>query len=316
MTTVTQKIPNLLRGISQQPDVKKFPGEVRNMVNAFPEYALGLMKRPGAKLEAPLRRAATPSGSLAIPAGQSAVTRHYGATEKWFDINVDGVSYVGQINDFSYSDNAATDKHWLSINMWFKDSGVPRAVNMDNYMQANYITSGSWATYQTHIDNEVTALTNKISELATFQTAAGTYYTEYLKTIDQPTNLFEIETTYQQGDVNQFIKAGVLVDEDGNEEYIRNGNAMTGTIYTANTTVGDVVFKTGEFREGSDAATAYKKGTEKTSEYPILMDSYPKDYKLYEIFQIAKATDEDETDLGGAPTTAYDDAEDDYVMEI
>ena len=102
MTTLTQKIPNLLRGISQQPDVKKFPGEVRDCVNAFPEYALGLMKRPGAKLEAPLRRAATPSGSLAVPAGQTAVTRRYGATEKWFDINIDGVPYIGQLNDFNY----------------------------------------------------------------------------------------------------------------------------------------------------------------------------------------------------------------------
>ena len=397
MTTVTQKIPNLLRGISQQPDVKKFPGEVREMVNAFPEYALGLMKRPGAKLEAPLRRAATPSGSLAVPAGQTAVTRFYGATEKWFNCNIDGSPYVGQFVNFDHgltgtitagsgytngtyngvaltggdgsnatanitvSGNAvtavtivnqgsgyttgntlsaadanlgggggsgfvftltnasqATDKHWIGINMWFKNSGIPRAVNMDNFMQTSYITSGAWNTYQTHINNEVTALSNKISELSTFQTAATTYYTEYLKTVDQPTNIFEIETTYQQGDVNQFIKAAVLVDADGNEEYTENGSALSGTLHTTNQAENGsgVIYKAGEFQKTGDTTIAYKKGTEKTSEYPILMDSYPTGYKLYEIFKITKATDEDETDLDGAAKTAYDDAEDAYDTDV
>ena len=390
MTTLTQKIPNLLRGISQQPDVKKFPGEVRDCVNAFPEYALGLMKRPGAKLEAPLRRAATPGGSLAVPAGQTAVTRHYGATEKWFDINIDGVPYVGQINDFSYSNNAATDKHWLSINMWFKDSGVPRAVNMDNYMTAMtgaitggsgytngtynnvaltggngsnatanitvsggavtavaivnqgtgyrhgdslsaadanlgggggsnfayvvsfYISGGDWAGLQTAINNEVADLNAKITGLTTFQTAQKAYYTEYQKTEDQLTDLFAIDTTYTNGNVKQFVNSAVLVDAAGNEDYIRAGNTMTGTIHTTDTTVGDVVFKTGEFREGSDAAIAYKKGVEKTSEYPILMDSFPTGYKLYELLKVDKATDEDEADLGGTPTTTYNTAQTTY----
>ena len=312
MTTLTQKIPNLLRGISQQPDVKKFPGEVRDCVNAFPEYALGLMKRPGAKLEAPLRRAATPGGSLAVPAGQSAVTRHYGATEKWFNINIDGVPYVGQINDFSYSNNAATDKHWLSINMWFKDSGVPRAVNLDNYMQSSYISSGAWNTLQGHIDNEVADLNAKITGLTTFQTAQKAYYTEYQKTEDQLTDLFAIDTTYTNGNVKQFVNSAVLVDAAGNEDYIRAGNTMTGTLYTTDTTVGDVIFKTGEFREGSDAAIAYKKGVEKTSEYPILMDAFPTGYELYELLKVDKATDEDEADLGGTPTTTYNTAQTAY----
>lgn len=316
MTTLTQKIPNLLRGISQQPDVKKFPGEVRDMVNAFPEYALGLMKRPGAKLEAPLRRAAVPGGSLAIPAGQSAVERFYGDTEKWFDINIDGVPYIGQINDYSYSDNAATDKHWISINLWFKDSGLPRVVNMDNYMATSYISSGSWSAHQTAINAEATDLAAKITALSTFQTAQKAYYTEYLKTVDQLTDLFSIDTTYTKGDVKQFITSAVLVDADGNEDYIRDGNTMTGTIFTTNTTVGDVIFKTGEFREGSDVAIAYKKGVEKTSEYPILMDSYPTGYKLYELLKVDKATDEDEADLGGTPTTTYNTAQTTYDTAV
>jgi hypothetical protein len=136
MTTITQKIPNLLGGISQQPDAKKYPGEVRDMVNAFPEYALGLMKRPGAKLESSLRGAATPGGTEG--------TREWGATEKWFDINIDGVPYVGQINDYNHT--GLTDHH-INLKLWYKDSGLPRAVSYDDYYSnPAYISSGSWAT--------------------------------------------------------------------------------------------------------------------------------------------------------------------------
>ncbi len=59
MSSVTQRIPNLLRGISQQPDNRKFPGQVKDAVNTFPDYALGMLKRPGGKYEAKLQGAST-----------------------------------------------------------------------------------------------------------------------------------------------------------------------------------------------------------------------------------------------------------------
>ena len=240
MTTITQKIPNLLGGISQQPDVKKFPGEVRKCINAFPEYALGLMKRPGSKVEALLRGAALPGASAATPSGQSAVTRHYGATEKWFDINVDGVPYVGQINDYSYTENGSKDQ--LSLKLWFKDSGIPRAVNLDNYMEANYISSGSWSNYQTQINAEAGAIVAKIGGLSTFQTEQKTYYTNYQNTIDNLDNIFRVDTTYNKGEVYQFIFNGVLQDENDNISFIKDGDVMTGSMPTTQAT-GDVILK-------------------------------------------------------------------------
>ena len=47
MSTVTQRIPNLFLGISQQNDSRKIPGQVRDVINGFPDYALGMLKRPG-----------------------------------------------------------------------------------------------------------------------------------------------------------------------------------------------------------------------------------------------------------------------------
>ena len=49
MSTISQSIPNLLSGISQQPDNRKRPGQLRDAINAFPDFALGLLKRPGGK---------------------------------------------------------------------------------------------------------------------------------------------------------------------------------------------------------------------------------------------------------------------------
>ena len=49
MANITQTIPNLTQGISQQPDEYKVPGQVRDMVNAIPDITEGLLKRPAGK---------------------------------------------------------------------------------------------------------------------------------------------------------------------------------------------------------------------------------------------------------------------------
>ncbi len=49
MSTVTQNIPTFLNGISQQKDRKKFATQLKDAINTFPDYALGMLKRPGGK---------------------------------------------------------------------------------------------------------------------------------------------------------------------------------------------------------------------------------------------------------------------------
>lgn len=46
MSAVSQAIPNLLGGVSQQPDPIKLPGQVREAVNAFLDPTFGCKKRP------------------------------------------------------------------------------------------------------------------------------------------------------------------------------------------------------------------------------------------------------------------------------
>ena len=49
MTSITQKIPRYILGMSDQPDELKVPGQVRDAENVLPDVTLGLLKRPGAK---------------------------------------------------------------------------------------------------------------------------------------------------------------------------------------------------------------------------------------------------------------------------
>ena len=50
MTAVSQKIPNLIGGISQQPVAKQLPGSVKDAVNVVPDVKGLLAKRPGSQL--------------------------------------------------------------------------------------------------------------------------------------------------------------------------------------------------------------------------------------------------------------------------
>ena len=46
MTLVTTALPNLVGGVSQQPDTIRYPNQSEEQVNAAPSVSDGLMKRP------------------------------------------------------------------------------------------------------------------------------------------------------------------------------------------------------------------------------------------------------------------------------
>ena len=50
MASVTQLVPTLTGGVSQQPDELKVPGQVNVANNVLPDVTHGLLKRPGGKL--------------------------------------------------------------------------------------------------------------------------------------------------------------------------------------------------------------------------------------------------------------------------
>ena len=79
MASVTQKIPNYVLGISTQPDERKIPGQVVDLVNGVPDVVRQLVKRPGSQLV----KAITPSTA---------------SHTKWFNIYTkDDEQYIGQV---------------------------------------------------------------------------------------------------------------------------------------------------------------------------------------------------------------------------
>ena len=80
MAAVTQTITNFLGGVSNQPDDKKLPGQVRGAINAYPDPTSGLTKRPGFKYLTQLATATT---------GGTAYDNNDLDNAKWFYVNRD-----------------------------------------------------------------------------------------------------------------------------------------------------------------------------------------------------------------------------------
>ena len=100
MSSISQSIPNLLLGISQQPDNRKRPGQVKDALNVFPDFALGMLKRPGGAYVSTLLSAQNKG--------------------KYFPILRDPVNrYVAQFDDTNGQ-----------FRVWGLSDGIQRAVDM------------------------------------------------------------------------------------------------------------------------------------------------------------------------------------------
>ena len=174
MSTVIQRIPHLLSGISQQPDSKKFPGQVRDALNAFPDYALGMLKRPGGEYVDTLVNA-TPEG-------------------RWFSILRDNQEkYIGQ-----YDDNV--------FRIWSLIDGSPRVVNMGAAAPGTCSVADSLTALNTYRTARNTVAT-RLQELNNAQAnhaevLAGQNPTEE--------GLFEVTYDYSGPKIEQSVRSGIL----------------------------------------------------------------------------------------------------------
>jgi len=130
MASITQTVHNYIGGISQQPDEKKLPGQVREAKNVLPDVTQGLLKRPGGKLVASLSDNATTSLNSQT-------------NGKWFHYWRDETEqYIGQVSRSG------------DINMWRCSDGFAMTVTPDSG------TATALATYLTHTaDEDIQSLT-------------------------------------------------------------------------------------------------------------------------------------------------------------
>ena len=105
MSSVTQLIPTLTGGISQQADELKVPGQLNVADNVLPDITHGLMKRPGGKLVSSF----------------SDGTNNSATQGRWFHYYRDeNEQYIGQVSRTG------------DINMWKCSDGSEMTVTYDS----------------------------------------------------------------------------------------------------------------------------------------------------------------------------------------
>jgi len=191
MSTITQRIPNFLSGISQQPDNRKFPGQLKDCVNAFPDFALGLLKRPGGQFSANLEGATTDG--------------------KWFSILRDPEEkYVAQYDDNTFRVWNLLDGSPRAVDMG-TNTGVPGTCNLVNL-------KADLAAYNAAVDDTETKLDLLHAAQAT-----------YKEILDGQTSteeqLFEVNYNYPVSSVEQYLVSGIL-KKSNNVYVVKNNNAV------------------------------------------------------------------------------------------
>ena len=155
MAAVTQRIPNFLGGVSRQSDDKKLPGQVVEAINAYPDVALGLTKRPGIQHIKNLGTGTTLDNA------------------KWFYINRDNDErYIGCITPASGGNPG-------DIYIWNAISGVACTITYGTGAQA-YL-SGTRNDYDVLTVQDTSIVTNKTKTVAA--RAAGSHTADLKATI-------------------------------------------------------------------------------------------------------------------------------------
>jgi hypothetical protein len=196
MSTVSQTIPNLLSGLSQQPDNRKRPGQLNEAYNCYPDFALGMLKRPGSQH----------------------VARLIGATDKG--------KFFPVLRDENEKYIAQYDTTNNQFRVWDLLTGKHNVVNMPlnagkQVSLASYNSTNS-STMQTECGELNTAIDDLADKLATLQTIERSLAQATENDKVRNVRFFEIDTNYQD-EINQVIKSGTLLDEDGVYTHFRTG---------------------------------------------------------------------------------------------
>ena len=189
MAAVTQTIPNFLGGVSNQPDDKKLPGQVRGAINAYPDPTFGLTKRPGFKYLTQLATATT---------GGTAFDNNDLDTAKWFYINRDAdEKYFGCILGNATPANAA-------IHIW----NVAEVDGNGDYVKSTVTHHGTLFTITKDGSDNGTAAT--LTDLATTTDGTGSGLKVNLTITDGVCTSIEPHT---EGDANYKIGDKITISK-------------------------------------------------------------------------------------------------------
>tara|TARA_Y100001963_G_scaffold35228_1_gene49125 strand:- start:355 stop:3315 length:2961 start_codon:yes stop_codon:yes gene_type:complete len=149
MASVTQRIQSYVGGVSKQPDDKKFPGQVREALNSYPDPTFGLQKRPGTKFLTALK-----DGS------GSAITGTTLDAAKWF--------YIHRNNDEKYIGCiiGASGSPYGEVHVWNAATYVKSTITYSGSSR-DYLTAVTKNDYHILTVQDTSIITNKQKTVTT-----------------------------------------------------------------------------------------------------------------------------------------------------
>ena len=156
MAAVTQTIGSYLGGVSNQPDDKKLPGQVKEAINAYPDPTFGLTKRPGLKFQTELKET-----------GGTVFDQTDLDNAKWFYYNRDAdEKYIGCIAGASSSPYGA-------IHIWNTTDNVSCTINYTGAAR-EYLSAITSTDYDVLTIRDTSIVTNKQKVITTIAGDAHT----------------------------------------------------------------------------------------------------------------------------------------------
>jgi hypothetical protein len=251
MSAISQVIPNLLGGVSQQPDPLKLPGQVREAKNVLLDPTFGCRKRPPTEFIA----------KLASDIPKSA---------KWFPIFRDeNERYITAIYKNSTTGNTV-------LRVWEADTGVERTVSILGDA-AEYLTVSQVENLKPLTINDYTILCNSEKTVSMSQSTAGTFLQEALVVVNQ----VAYNTTYsvdflkdgQSTQQQKVWQASKLSISPGSFEDLENGNCSFAGSQSYNLSSGN---KTGlGFTVTTSCSPTLVTGKDEGAAYPTQLETIP-----------------------------------------
>jgi hypothetical protein len=207
MAAVSQKLANLVGGVSQQPDTVKFSNQLRVCDNYYPDFTLGLAKRPGLQAKGKLANAVDDG--------------------TWFHIfRDDKEKYI-----FQFSKAGA-------LKIWDANSGLQQTVNAVAAEATTYAVHDSFDDLATLQINDYIFILNRTKTVAQGATASASYNpfgfvnintvafnTDYIITIDG-INFTHTTPSNASGSTQnsvQTIITALAAAINGNANYVAQG---------------------------------------------------------------------------------------------
>jgi hypothetical protein len=204
MAAVSQKLANLVGGVSQQPDTVKFSNQLRTCDNYYPDFTSGLAKRPGLQAKGKLANAVDDG--------------------TWFHIfRDDKEKYI-----FQFSKAGA-------LKIWDANSGLQQTVNAVAAEATTYAVHDSFDDLATLQINDYTFILNRTKTVAQGATSSASYNpfgfvnintvafnTDYKITIDGIDFTHSTPTSGTNNSV-ETIRTALVAAINGNANYVAQG---------------------------------------------------------------------------------------------